>query len=437
MSSLYDAAIIGGGFSGLMVAANLALRDGPDHERPQPALYWCDDHGHRGGTAYATREGHHLLNVRADGMSAWLGGGADFTRWLAAHYPGAYDGHSFVPRMIYAQYMASIRLKMATALGERLTCDHNRAISAVARGDGWHLGMADGTVIRARHIVLAGGNPPCGDKGWPEGSRFIADAWRWRLAGGTAPDAAHIVIVGTGLTAVDMILSLRADGYDGPVTAVSPHGWFPRPHEDPVTSYAHGREMAAEMMQARTARGYLRLLRGHIARARGDWRAVIGGIRDHTVMLWQALPPAEQSRFMRHLWSRWNVHRHRMAADIHARLTGDDRLRVVAGIVAVDAAGTVTVRGRDGQDATIADATVINCTGPDYRRMVAGDPLLASLLAGGYVAAGPLGLGIATPLVPGLHALGTVLLGERLETTAVPDLRQQAAAVATRIAAAL
>jgi uncharacterized NAD(P)/FAD-binding protein YdhS len=250
-------------------------------------------------------------------------------------------------------------------------------------------------------------------------------------------DAAHIVVAGTGLTAVDIILSLRADGYEGPITAVSPHAQWPHVHADPVAPYADGRMMAAQMLRAGKARLLLRVLREHIARADGNWRGVIGSIRDHTAMIWQALPEPEKARFMRHLWSRWNVHRHRMAPEIHEKLAADTQLKLARGYVGVSADGVVSIKRKGAAAQIVPEAVAINCTGPDYRRMVAGNPLLASLAAGGYVAAGPLGLGIASPEVPGLHALGTLLLGERLETTAVPDLRQQAAAVAARIAAGI
>ncbi|MBU0800199.1 MAG: FAD/NAD(P)-binding protein [Alphaproteobacteria bacterium] len=437
MSNIYDVAIVGGGFAGLMVAANLVLRDGPEHDRPRPSIYWADAQGHDFGTAYRTREPHHLLNVRADKMSAWLGGGADFARWLEPHYPGQYPPESYVPRMVYAQYLSTIRIKMAAALGDRLTLDHNMMVAGAQRGSDWQLTGADGTAITARHLVLATGNPALSDPGWPQEDRFIRDAWAWRLNGGTAPDAPHIVVMGTGLTAIDMILSLRADGYTGPITAVSPSGKFPHVHADPVASYEAGRAMIAAMMGQRTARGYMRLLREHIKKANGDWRSVIGSVRDHTVMLWQVLPENEKARFMRHLWSRWNIHRHRMSPDIHAQLQADTDLTIVSGRVAVDAAGVVPIRPKTGATYNIDSAAVINCTGPDYRRIVAGNDLLANLFGGGYIAPGPLGLGIAQPVIPGLHAIGTALLGERLETTAVPDLRQQAAAIATRIAAAL
>ena len=57
-------AIIGGGFSGTMVAAQLA-RKGVD-------AVLIDGSGRAGlGIAYSTREPAHVLNVRAEVMSAW------------------------------------------------------------------------------------------------------------------------------------------------------------------------------------------------------------------------------------------------------------------------------------------------------------------------------------------------------------------------------
>lgn len=438
MDRIYDVAIAGGGFAGLMVAANLALRGEPAAGGRLPTIYWADAAGHGLGTAYSTKEAHHLLNVPAAKMSAWLGGGTDFHRWLEGHYPGVYAPGAYVPRMIFAQYLGAIRVKLAAALGDSLTFDHNMMTGAVQRGGVWHVTGVDGAAVQARHLVLATGNPALADLGWPDDARFIRDCWAWRLAGGhVAAETPHVVVAGTGLTAVDIILSLRADGYEGPITAVAPHGRWPQCHADPVAPYEGGRMMAAEMIKARGARTLLRILRTHIERADGNWRGVIGSIRDHTVMIWQTLPEAEKARFMRHLWGRWNVHRHRMAPEIHEKLTNDAALATARGYVAVGADGVVTIRGRDGTARGVPGAMAINCTGPNYRRMAAENPLLANLLAAGHVAAGPLGLGIATPDAPGLHAVGTVLLGERLETTAVPDLRQQAAAVAARIAATL
>lgn len=436
MTETYDVAVIGGGFAGLMVVAHIARNPVGKTAR----LYWTDAGGHRLGTAYATGEAVHRLNVRADRMSAWMGGGEDFLRWLNHNYPKRYEGGAYVPRMVYAEYLREIRNDVKGMLGDRLTTERAQALAARWRDGAWHVTMADGQAVAARHIVIATGNPPVADPHWPAGERFIPDFWAWRLAGGRFDNpAAPVVIVGSGLSAVDAVLSLRADGYRGVITAVSPHGRFPTAHAGDVYAYPNAHMMIAAMMNNRTARGYLRIVRAHI-RAHNDvqWRAIVNALRERTVMLWQALPLVERARFMRHLFSYWNSHRHRMAPEIAAQLADDSALAVIAGRVQVTEAGDVILRHRgDDKWHALAAGTVINCTGPNYRRMVQDSPLLASLVAHGQLALGPLGLGVALPVAPGLHVIGTALLGERLETTAVPDLRQQAAGIATRIAATL
>ena len=50
----------------------------------------------------------------------------------------------------------------------------------------------------------------------------------------------------------------------------------------------------------------------------------------------------------------------------------------------------------------------------------------------GVLAAHPLGTGVRTPENPSLAVIGAARFGERFETTAVPELRQQAVEVVRR-----
>ena len=69
--STVDAVVIGGGFSGTMIAAQLAKRG------LKPIL--IEGGGRAGrGTAFSTPEQVHLLNVPAARMSAWPGDAEDF-----------------------------------------------------------------------------------------------------------------------------------------------------------------------------------------------------------------------------------------------------------------------------------------------------------------------------------------------------------------------
>jgi len=144
--------------------------------------------------------------------------------------------------------------------------------------------------------------------------------------------------------------------------------------------------------------------------------------------LWAGLPLPERRRLLRHAFGQWNRHRHRMAPDVLAALQGDRSLSVERGRIHVDAAGRIWKR-TGGVDTVVTAALVIDCRGPGFRQALAGDALLARLVREGVLEANALGTGVRTPADPSLAVLGAALFGERVETTAVPELRQQALAV--------
>ena len=55
-----------------------------------------------------------------------------------------------------------------------------------------------------------------------------------------------------------------------------------------------------------------RALTRDVAALGGDWREVVTFVRGLAPDLWQRLPDAERRRFLRHLQSHWDVHRHRL-----------------------------------------------------------------------------------------------------------------------------
>ncbi|HEY1416896.1 MAG TPA: hydroxyacylglutathione hydrolase, partial [Myxococcaceae bacterium] len=87
----------------------------------------------------------------------------------------------------------------------------------------------------------------------------------------------------------------------------------------------------------------------------------------------------------------------------------------------------------------------IPTTGPVMDVRALEDPLVRSLLASGQAHPGPHGLGFATseqgavlgPLQDRLWTLGGLRRGDLWETTAIPEIRMQARALAGTLAAAL
>jgi uncharacterized NAD(P)/FAD-binding protein YdhS len=100
---------------------------------------------------------------------------------------------------------------------------------------------------------------------------------------------------------------------------------------------------------------------------------------------------------------------------------------------------TIRRRGSDS-DRTERFAYVFNCTGPLQAINRTKDPLLRALLDAGEVRADGLEMGIAVDdrsRAEGserLWALGPLTKGRYWEIVAVPDIREQAAAVAEDIA---
>ena len=116
-------------------------------------------------------------------------------------------------------------------------------------------------------------------------------------------------------------------------------------------------------------------------------------------------------------------------------------------IVATGQPGGVRVRiDRRGSPAELAVGWLINCTGPASDITTTSDPLLRHLLDAGLARPDPLRLGLDTDprgalrgadgrAARDIFALGPLLRGSRYETTAIPEIRDQAAALAPHLLA--
>jgi uncharacterized NAD(P)/FAD-binding protein YdhS len=430
-----DVAIIGAGFSGTMMAAQLARRG------ISSLLIEGSDRAGR-GTAYSTTEDAHLLNVPAQKMSAWSHEPSHFADAVAGEGYGPGD---FVPRKRFGTYLTAI-LDEAVASGLVGQLDR-RAVRAAPEGDGWTIQFSDGSSATARSLVLAQGNQPpdrfrAGD-GLPD-DLFINDPWSdsgREAIRRVAEEGGDVLIIGTGLTMVDVVLSLDEAGHGGSILALSRRGQVPHGHaayeESPV---------AAEDVPHGSVTSLWRWLRRRAGRM--NWRAAVDSLRPHSHRLWQSLDPAEQRRFIRHARAWWDVHRHRIAPEISARLKGlvaGGRLQVMAGrIVSIEAGNpgldvVIKRRGTD-QGRTRHFALAINCTGPLGAIEHSEDGVIRTMLGAGLARPDALGMGLAVDArsrIEGARrawALGPLAKGAYWEIVAVPDIREQVALVADDMA---
>ena len=419
-----DVALVGGGFSGCAVAVNLAR-----YAPPNFSLAIFEPHDLGRGAAYGTRHREHVLNTRAHMMSMRSDEPDDFVRWLGER-GGPQD---FVSRALYGEYLND---RARAALGRsQFTHVRDRVAAIQAQGDGFILRSSSGARVRARSVVLTTGNPPPQDEHLPLAVRlhpgYVADPWRfdYRAVGG------HVLVVGSGLTALDVLVALNGAGHRGQVHVLSRHGRYPEVHAD-VKPYD-----VIPALDTRDARSLLRSFRRQAADAasRGfDWRAVVDAVRPEAEAIWRRVPPAEQRRFARHARALWERYRHRAPQQVEAVRAQYERaglLRTYAGRIAAMDRGAVTIALRGGGSLAVHPDWIVNCTGVGRTAAMAKDPLLGAMLREGIVSADPSGLGLRVghdytaidsggDRVPNLYVAGPPVRGSRFEATAVPELRR-------------
>lgn len=459
--------IAGGGFCGTMVAANL-MRLGSQRKHPLHIIIVDKQATFGEGAAYRTSDARHLLNVPAGRMSAWPDRPDDFFLWAQQRDP-AVAPYDFLPRRLYGQYVRDIFLTEASAAAAWISAEiiKDEVVHASRSEEGsWHVGTASGRTLKAGAMVLATGHRPPEDitaHRWTgPRNRYIADPWSSLAITAIGKDE-PVLVLGTGLTAVDVILSLSDSHRTAPIIAVSRRGLTPTIHTpSPVQPQNltdvvnHLLSEAAGPLTARRLVKQVRQLATHTMSRGGDWRSVIDGLRAATPALWQALPPAERKRFLQHVRPFWEIHRHRMATKVGKtvqEMIDQGRLRILAGHVesfhATDATVQAKIRPRLSSDCqTLAVGAVINCTGPGITASAQHDSVVGSLIRAGELVTDELNLGVITgpngealtssgQWNSSLIVIGTLRKPTLWESTAVPELRQQARDAAETILTAL
>lgn len=446
--NIVNVAIVGGGFSGTMLAIQLlrrhpSIRVGVVERGSLPGR----------GLAYSTENLDHLLNVRAENMSAFPDQPDHLVRWARQHYDPEFQPGSFLPRAVYGRYITSL-LRAATEQNRnRLQWLHDQVLCLAPKNELLSLQLKSGQELQAETVVLALGNSAPPDLNIPgltaDARCYAPSAWsRTALDGLTEQE--DVLLIGSGLTSVDMAIALHGRSFKGKIYIVSRRGLLPQTHR----SSAPRPSFSSEDFP-RTTRSLLRLIR-HQARMEeekgGDWRSVMQALRSVTSQIWSSLPQHERACFLRHARPYWEVHRHRVAPEIGAKLAAmmeQGQVQVHAGRVTRysehgDVAEvTFRERGRD-RHRVLRVNRVINCTGSESDCRRVNDPLLLSLIGQGLVRPDPLFIGLdvdangallnASGIAsPALYAIGPARKGRLWESIAVPELRVQAAELAEHL----
>lgn len=413
------------------------------------------------GLAYTARRPEYLLNVRSESLSAFPDQPDHFANWLrVTQSEGCENG--FCSRQSYGRYLQQLIsqvLEWPSSNGIRCTW-HNltaQAVTVAPDGKSARVKLSSGTEIRSDYVVLALGNfpppPPARtDVRYLQHPAYHANPWARGALREIGADET-VLLIGTGLTAIDVLLGLRADGHRGQITVVSRHGRWPVAHQPEPDSYPSF--YATELAGLRGVGQVLHVVRRHVREAQRlgiSWQAVIDSLRPDLGRIWAAWPLAEQARFLRHLAGIWSVVRHRSPpqnaqAVQHMLATGLVQMEKgrVRNIEPMAHELVVTVQAGTTQPARRLTAShVINCTGPllDYSRIDA--PLVVGLREAGHLVPDALRLGILTDEHGALHdgqgqaspvlfTLGPSRRPAYFESTAVPELRSQATELAREL----
>jgi uncharacterized NAD(P)/FAD-binding protein YdhS len=454
-------AIVGGGFSGAMVAVQLvckAARSG----MPMHLVMLDRQTSIAEGAAYRTPDARHLLNVPASGMSAWPDRSDDFLEWAKQRDPSVVP-YSFMPRRTYGEYLRTTFLDTIAKAGLQVSVEIRRDEADVIERhgkSGWRVHCADSHPIEADVVVLATGHRPLADplsERWSGSrARYIEDPWSSLMLTAIERDES-VCLLGTGLTAIDVLQSLGGSTRSAPVMAFSRRGLSPAAHTGAPLPRIDPRDWLEPLLHAETEIT-TRALTRNISRAMREadlagqnGQQVIDGLRPHISHIWRALPPRERSRFLRHARAFWEVARHRMAPTVAQEV----KVATEAGVFSVAAARILSARGdMDGATLTVRRRGhsvheshrfdwIVNCTGPGTGRESGFPRSVAGLIDAKYLDIDPDRLGVrSTPngqaiadarVIEDLLLVGSLRKADNWESTAVPELRVQAALAAETI----
>jgi uncharacterized NAD(P)/FAD-binding protein YdhS len=444
--------IIGAGYSGISVAANLQrFAQRPLHimlfEKTKTGL----------GPAYSTYNPVHLLNIPAENMSAFPDRPDDFVNWLknsssAKNFLNLNLDLScqYLPRMLYANYLKDILNRINDT--NKLVNFEYVAMEVANIEDlqnHFNVILHNGNQIKADKIILAHGN--LSPRNFFPNIHYpsnISNPWNY-AAIEKINKHSPVLILGTGLSMVDVMISLLSQGHTAPIFAVSRRGLAPQSHQDFTEKF-----VIETSQLPRTLRELIKYFRPALQNSAANaknWRAVFQALRPVTQDLWRSFNLREKQSFIKHLLPYWDSHRHRIAPDVAAAIAlarDNEQLKILAGsvIAATKNGDSIQVeiklrRKSSNELLRLNVSNIINCTGPSSGRVSETEnSLLANLFTKGIIVNDELNLGLATTEEGlllnkqgkhnGMFTLGPPCKGLLWECTAVPDIRTQSANLA-------
>lgn len=393
------------------------------------------------GLAYQADVDTALLNRNAETMSVSANDYSTFSAWLRwkAHHEDELKSVSatdlataYAPRPMFGRFLGDFFVETCAAAVKKgleiAVIPH--AADAIRRGERYQIRHGE-SVLLADSVLLAVGNTGARDHYRLGGhARFVPHPYP--LARHVVPlrSGGSICIIGSGLTAVDIAVTLAAQGFKGRLDMVSLTGHLPfvrgvqgAPHRLRFLTAAALNALGRGGTGKSSLRAVFRLLRAElravgccwrtllcdeatpVQRLRDElaeagqvrpWQRVLAATNDVIEQAWNVLPGADRQLVMKRFAHAWMARRAPMPANNARVLLGmieSGQMRLLADTPVFDRDDPACLRATLAGDATPSRYDyVINATGAaKWVECREDSPLIWQLLQDGYAVADPLG----------------------------------------------
>ena len=440
MHDIRKLVIIGDGFAAAVTAIHL-LRKGVAAD-----TFTIIGAGPLGkGNAYGCASPFFRLNVREDLPIVFSEDPLHFARWAEVNIddPEAKTSAGFFYRRAdFGRYISEL---ITAEVGFDKIKRIQSKVCALNQAHGlWKLETVDGDLIDAEKVIIATGNSPptwpCTiqteiDKQGP--ARMIENPWTGQYLAAIQAEE-HIVLVGGGLTALDAIYALAAQGHRGLITIVGPRPLFP------PTQAQWTRQNQPSWPEKLSPAKLLRFMRQYlppVATTSTEWQSAWEELRPNLNSIWQKFTPHQRKILFKRLAWIWSLYRFRASPQTikaYEQLQASQQIQFAIGrakqITCTEQAITVQL----SNDTNVQAERIINCTG------VGTDLFLNKLIADAIAIPDSLGTAIAVDanlnvVKPNLQAwnnlwmLGPATMGSLGDVIAASAISKQAEQLALQI----
>jgi uncharacterized NAD(P)/FAD-binding protein YdhS len=367
------------------------------------------------GAAFSSFSKDYILNVPAIKMSGFLDDPKNFCEFLKEKYPQVWQEiggeNGFAPRYIYGEYLKKITDE-AFAIAKKNNVEVEFIESeVVVISEGFLIKTKDKKTYKSNEILIATSFNQTETFPKIKSKNFIKKIWdedtlefHQKIFDKNSANQ-KICIIGSGLTAIDVIIGLKKRNFAGKIFVISGRGNFPKKHfkeaqKNPDFILADDAENGL-LFCCLKVRKFLR------QNPDFDLRHVIDSIRPITAKLWQNFDKKNKKLFLR-LLPYWNIFRHRApiaSLELVEEMIATNRLEIRHG-------GIKKISKEFECD------YLVNCVGFEMRPEKY--PLFSQMISEKLLKKD---FFLVRSNHPKIHLLGGINIGQSFEITAVPDLR--------------